>query len=74
MGRPPGKRRGARVVHLIGYIDPGSGSLVFQALIATVIAVPFFFRQQIGRALHTIRRGPTATPVDSGDGSRKQDA
>ena len=40
---------------LIAYIDPGSGSLIIQAIIATVIAVPFFFRQQIGRAIRSVR-------------------
>jgi hypothetical protein len=35
--------------HLLAYIDPGSGSLIIQAVIATIVAVPFFFRQQIGR-------------------------
>ena len=55
----------------LAYIDPGSGSLIIQAVIATVIAVPFFFRQQIGRFLKTVRRQeePTAeatspTPTD----------
>ena len=50
-------------MHLeLAYIDPGSGSLIIQAVIATVIAVPFFFRQQIGRFMRTIRRQeePTA--------------
>jgi hypothetical protein len=50
---------------MLGYIDPGSGSLIIQAVIATVIAVPFFFRQQIARAIRTIRRdgpGGTDTP------------
>jgi hypothetical protein len=40
---------------LIAYIDPGSGSLIIQAIIATVIAVPFFFRQQLGRAIRSVR-------------------
>ena len=44
-------------MHLeLAYIDPGSGSLIIQAVIATVIAVPFFFRQQIGRFMKTVRR------------------
>ncbi len=33
----------------LAYIDPGSGSLIIQAVIASVVAIPFFFRQQIGR-------------------------
>ena len=45
------------MTHLIAYIDPGSGSLIIQAAIATLIAIPIFFRAQIGRILHTVR-GP----------------
>jgi superfamily II DNA or RNA helicase len=42
--------------HLLAYIDPGSGSLIIQALIAGVVAIPFFFRQQIGRVVRAVRR------------------
>lgn len=42
---------------VLAYIDPGSGSLIIQAIIATLVAVPFFFRQQIGRAVRAVRRG-----------------
>jgi len=45
------------LLDLIAYIDPGSGSLIVQAVIATLVAVPFFFRQQIARAVRTVRRG-----------------
>ena len=52
---------------LAAYIDPGSGSLIIQAVIATIVAIPFFFRQQIGRVLRMVRRDgsadETATPV-----------
>ena len=51
---------------LIAYIDPGSGSLIIQAIIATVIAVPFFFRQQLGRAIRSVRR-TTPAARRSGD-------
>ena len=30
-------------------IDPGSGSLIIQAVIAAVIAIPIFLRSQMGR-------------------------
>ncbi len=43
---------------LLAYIDPGSGSLIFQAIIATLLAVPFFLRQQIARVARNLRRGP----------------
>jgi hypothetical protein len=53
--------------HLLAYIDPGSGSLIIQAVIATIVAVPFFFRQQIGRLVRSVRRTdqPTATQDSS---------
>jgi len=61
---------GVRQMHLdalAAYIDPGSGSLIIQAVIATIVAIPFFFRQQIGRVVRTLRRDGTAeetvTPV-----------
>ena len=40
---------------VFAYIDPGSGSLLVQALIAALVAVPIFFRQHIGRAVRALR-------------------
>ena len=40
----------------IAYIDPGAGSLIVQALIASVVAVPFYFRRQIARAARALAR------------------
>jgi hypothetical protein len=40
---------------LLAYLDPGSGSLIVQAVVATLVAVPFFFREQIGRAVRKVR-------------------
>ena len=45
------------MLHLLAYIDPGSGSLIIQAVIATLVAIPIFFRQQIGQFLRSVRRG-----------------
>ena len=54
--------------HLLLYIDPGSGSLIIQAVIATIVAIPFFFRQQIGRFVRTVRHTDTPpAPQESGD-------
>ena len=56
------------MVHLLAYIDPGSGSLIIQAVIATLVAIPFFFRQQIARVARTLRGNdssqPPTTPTD----------
>lgn len=55
---------------MLAYIDPGSGSLFIQVLIATILAVPYFLRTQIGRAVRAIRRQkpeaaePSHTPSD----------
>ncbi len=40
---------------VFGYIDPGSGSLMIQALIAGLVAAPIFFRRHIMRVVHKIR-------------------
>lgn len=37
------------------YIDPGSGSLIIQALIAGLVAIPVLFRQQLRRVVRTVR-------------------
>jgi hypothetical protein len=42
---------------LLAYIDPGSGSLIIQVVIATIVAIPIFFRAQIGRFIRMVRRG-----------------
>jgi len=40
---------------LFAYIDPGTGSMVIQAVLAGLLAVPFFFRTHIGRVVDRIR-------------------
>lgn len=54
---------------LLGYIDPGSGSLIIQVVIATLVAIPIFFRTQIGRMVNRLRgrSEPTPTPEDGTD-------
>ncbi len=45
--------------HFLAYLDPGSGSLIIQVVIATIVAVPFFLRRQISTivgALHRVGR------------------
>jgi hypothetical protein len=42
-------------MNLFAYIDPGSGSLLLQALLAGLLAVPFFFRRTIGGFVSRIR-------------------
>lgn len=40
------------------YIDPGAGSMLIQAMLAAVLAVPFFFRARVGRIVQRFRRPP----------------
>ncbi len=56
---------------IFAYIDPGSGSLVIQALIAGLVAIPVFFRHQIARIVRSVRgqeepTAETATAQDDG--------
>ena len=41
----------------LAYIDPGSGSLIIQGAIATIVAAAVFFRSQIARLLPGRRGG-----------------
>ena len=51
---------------ILAYIDPGSGSMLLQVLLAGVLAVPFFFRRVIGDAWHRIRGGGADTTRSEG--------
>lgn len=39
----------------LAYIDPGSGSMLIQVLVAGALAIPFFFRRVIGDAWARVR-------------------
>jgi hypothetical protein len=43
------------------YIDPGSGTLLIQVILAGVLAVPFFFRRVIADGWRRIRGEDTTT-------------
>lgn len=53
---------------MILYIDPGAGSMVIQALLAGLLAVPFFFRSHIHRVVQRFRslRGRRDDPASEG--------
>ena len=40
---------------ILAYIDPGSGSMILQVILAGVLAVPFFFRRTIGDFMRRLR-------------------
>ncbi len=57
---------------VFAYIDPGSGSLIVQALIAGLVALPIFFRAQVRRAIQMLRgsdgaSSPGPTGQDEGN-------
>ena len=57
-------------MHLVlAYIDPGSGSLLIQAMIAALVAAPFVLRQQIARVVRRLQGHgdpvTNSTPPDS---------
>jgi hypothetical protein len=41
---------------VILYIDPGAGSMLVQAVLAGVLAVPFLFRSRMRAVLSRLRR------------------
>lgn len=48
----------------LGYIDPGAGSLLIQALIAAAVTIPFALRNTIRSGLNRMRRGEPPTQAD----------
>jgi hypothetical protein len=60
------------------YIDPGTGSLILQAILAALLAIPFVFRRTIGGFWHRLRGDAqgdesTATEGASSDGPNPAD-
>jgi hypothetical protein len=52
--------------HVFAYLDPGSGSIIIQAAIAGIIAVPVIFRNKISQMVKAVRGGShneTTEPV-----------
>lgn len=50
---------------IFAYIDPGMGSLAIQAVIAGIVAIPFFFRSTLSRAIARFRRRADVTVDES---------
>ena len=42
---------------MVAYIDPGSGSLMLQLLVGSVVGLALFFRQNLARLFRLFRRG-----------------
>jgi hypothetical protein len=58
--------------HVLAYIDPGSGSLAIQALIAALVAAPFVLRNQIGRVVAKFRRSDGTVAAATADSDAKE--
>ena len=48
---------------LLAYIDPGSGSMLLQVILAGALAVPFFFRRVITDTWHRVRGTSRTDPA-----------
>jgi hypothetical protein len=59
---------------MFAYIDPNSGSLLIQAVIAGMVALPFFFRKQVARFAAHWRRGRNADDAATVVASPSSDA
>jgi hypothetical protein len=46
------------------YIDPGSGSMLLQVILAGALAIPFFFRRVISDTWHRVRGDSEPTPAE----------
>jgi hypothetical protein len=53
------------VPHIFAYLDAGTGSMIIQALIAGLVAVPIVFRRQVGNAARAVRRMTGREPEES---------
>ena len=52
---------------LLAYIDPGSGSLIIQVIIASIIAIPVIFRNKIAQVANAVRGNKASTEAPDDD-------
>jgi hypothetical protein len=58
---------------VFAYIDPGAGSLIVQAVIAGLVALPIFFRSHLRRAVQAVRGSESSgssRPTGRDDGAK----
>lgn len=58
---------------LLAYIDPGSGTLLVQVILAGALAVPFFFRRVIADGWRRIRGEDAPTSSSSTTSSTERE-
>lgn len=51
---------------ILAYIDPGSGSLIVQVLIASIIAIPVILRARIAQVARAVRRDKSSAEGTDG--------
>ena len=56
----------------VAYIDPGSGTLLVQVILAGALAVPFFFRRVITDGLRRLRGERAETRIDNSSSKREE--
>ena len=59
------------MIPLPAYIDPSSGSLIIQAVIAAVVAIPILLRSQVARALEALRHPGSHKPTGKDDAAAR---
>ena len=56
--------------YVLAYLDPGSGSLLIQALIAGVLTVPFLLRRRLQAGIDRLRGRPPRSTLPRGPETR----
>jgi hypothetical protein len=59
------------MIPLPAYIDPSSGSLIIQTVIAAVVAIPILLRSQLARALRVLRHPGNHEPTGEDDAAAR---
>lgn len=54
----------SRALPGLAYLDPGTGSLLIQALIAGLVSLPFILRRRLRAVLGRLSRRPGRDPHD----------
>lgn len=49
---------------ILAYIDPGSGSLVIQVILASIVALPVIFRARLAQLSRKIRGVKDTAPAE----------
>lgn len=51
---------------ILAYLDPGAGSMIFQAILAAALTLPLFFRSTMAKVVRRLRdRGPETSRTDA---------